>query len=79
MLFLKDSIKSVLEFAPNKLIIYNDPNILICHDWLVIHTIPEAIPGNTDKYWISKLPFFDFEKLPFVVISGKEAYSIINV
>ena len=79
MLFLKNMVKSVHEFAENKLIIYNDPCILICHDWKVIHTIGEAIPGNKEKFWISKMPFFDLETLPFVVISGKEAYSLINV
>ena len=79
MLFLSNTVKSVHEFAQNKLIIYNDPSILICHDWEVIHTIDEVIPGNKDKFWISKMPFFDLQTLPFVVISGKEVFSLINV
>jgi len=54
-------------------------NLLVVHNWQVLHEIIEPNVGNTNKYWLSLLPGFDEQKFPFIICSGWETYNLINI
>ena len=57
-----------------------DPaDMLLIHDWKVVRIIQDQNPGNKDKCWISPIPGFDEETLPFLVCSGSQSFNLINV
>ena len=73
-------VKSVLEFAPDKLLVHVYPrDLLVVHDWTVTRRILDAAPGNITKNWLCPLPTFHEEDFPFVVSSGYETCNLINV
>ena len=53
--------------------------LVILHDWKVIHYISDPSVGNGEKYWHWTLPGFTNTDFPFVLTSGKECYSLVNV
>ena len=54
-------------------------DILIVHDWKIKKIIYKIEPGNFNKHWLRPLPDFDLDKYPFLISSGREFYSLINV
>ena len=56
-----------------------DGNIHLIHDWIIIRTIPESIPGNKKKFHLVPLPHFDEQKFPFIALSGTKTMNLINV
>ena len=82
MLLIGEYIWTIYEFAPNRMIVYSDEDghlLFIIHDFKVIMTIREPMSGNGSKDWIKPLPQFDLDKYPFLIVSGKETFSLINV
>ena len=60
-MLLKDEIASAIcEFELNKMIVaIQVTDILIVHDWHVVHLIPKQSPGNVNKDFMLPLPGFD--------------------
>ena len=80
-LLKNEYIDSVLEYQQEKMLVSlkTPPNILVLHDWEVVHEIVGDDLNNTSISWLAPLPGFDIETFPFVVCSGKKTFSLINV
>ena len=71
---------SALEYARKKIIVSLDPtDLLIIENWQPMKIIFRMQPTNTSKYFIAPFPNFDMKEFPFLVCSGSEHYSLINV
>jgi len=72
MLLKNEYVRSICEFAHQKLIIFSDESglLLIIHDWKVIHEIFDSDAGNTVKDWQAPFPGFHEDSFSFVVTSG---------
>ena len=81
MILNNENIYAVYEFAKDKLIAYSNKSndLLVMHDWEVIHVISDSKIRNTIKHWVRPLPGFNADKLPLMLCSGNESYSLINV
>ena len=81
MLLKNEYVRSICEFAQQKLLVYSDDCkcFLIIHDWKVVHEIADSEAGNTSKVWQSPMPGFNVDYFPFLVSSGLEFYSLVNV
>ena len=81
MILHNENIYAVYEFAKDKLIAYSNKSndLLVMHEWEVIHVISDSKIRNTIKHWIRPLQGFNAEKLPLMLCSGNESYSLINV
>ena len=53
--------------------------LLVFYDWQIVHKIADNEAGNIEKNWLSPIPGFSVSYFPFVVSSGNEYYSLINV
>ena len=70
----------MLEFSANKIAIHLAPtDILIAHDWKVVHLIRDTNQFNIDKHWIALLPDFNENTFPFIVFSGNGSFNLVNV
>ena len=80
-LFIKnEDVSSIFEYSPNKMILLVYPkDLLLTVDWQVVKRITEQSPGNTQKFWMCKMPGFDEKEFPFIVVSGLETFNLINV
>ena len=83
-LLLKDEkVENVYEYEPDKLVISLYPDgILITDKWRQVNVIKNNRPGNINNHWVLPFPFNnsdDGEKLPFLVMSGRESFSLINL
>ena len=78
---LKDEhVHSVLEFAPNFMIIHVAPtDLLIAKDWRVIGVIKETESENFSKYMLLPFPSFEAEEFPFILCAGRTSLNIVNV
>ena len=76
-----EHVYAVHEFAKDKLIVYSNRSndLLVMHEWEVIHVISDTKIRNTIKHWIRPLPGFCADRLPLMLCSGNESYSLINV
>ena len=80
MLLKKTIVKGMLEFAPNKLLVHIYPkDMLVIHNWDVVHNIVESNPGNNTKNWFFTMPQFNIETFPFVITTGIETSTLVNV
>ena len=80
MYFVHEVIKGILEFAQDKLLVHVYPlDLVVFNDWKAIHRITDISPGNITKNSLLPLPNFHPEEFPFVVSSGYETCSLINV
>ena len=41
--------------------------------------IDEVSSGNGSKDWAQPLPYFDLEKFPFMMVTGKSNFSLLNI
>ena len=53
--------------------------MLVIDDWKITAVIHDSNTINSEKYWISKLPDFDIEEFPFLIVSGRESFNLINI
>ena len=74
-------VQTCYEFAPKKLLMYAEVRfkLLVVEDWKITHEIEDLNVGNGEKYWHCALPGFNMRYFPFVLTSGKEWYSLVNV
>ena len=64
----------------NKIIITIYPTgILILDEWLTTIKIEDASNNNIQQFWITPMPGFDESTFPFLVCSGYETLSLINI
>ena len=59
-----DDVNSLLDLGDDKLLLDN----LIIADWQVVSVIPK--PGNLRMRNAFKVPFFDYEKFPYVIFGN---------
>ena len=80
-MFIKnEGVETIFEYFPDKLILHVNPkDLLLTVDWQVVKRITEQSPGNGQKYWMCKMPGFDEKEFPFIVVSGRESFNLINV
>ena len=65
---------------PDQLLVHVAPvDLLVIRDWQAVKRITCYSPMNKDKYCLEPLPGFDIEEFPFIVSSGRESISLINV
>ena len=53
--------------------------MLIMKNWQVIHEIVDPNAGNVQKSFMMPFPDFDAENFPFMLCSGQEAYTILDI
>ena len=80
-MLLKDEVaNSICEFDVNQMIVaIYLVDLLIIHNWCVVRRIREEHPGNIQKDFIAQLPGFDAHRFPFLLCSGYDYFSLINV
>ena len=54
-------------------------DLIVVQNWKVTNYIADPVSGNRNKKWLSTLPCFDNEKLPFIVSSGGVSYNLVNI
>ena len=86
MLLKGEQIENIYEYSPNQLVISLYPaEILITKDWQYAHVIMNYDHGNIQNHWVLPVPFQysegvqKGEPLPFIVVSGRESFSLINM
>ena len=80
MLLKKEQVTAIYEFAVNRLIMSIAPrDLLITHNWQVAHIIQDPRAENIGKKWICPLPTFDKDLFPFIVTSGRNEFSLVNL
>ena len=75
-----EGVQAVHEYAVGKMIVsivFTD--LLLVHNWNPYRYISRVEPGNCQKFFFEPLPNFDEEKFPFLLCSGYESYTLINV
>ena len=71
ILLKREYVDSLLEYAPNHLIVTIKPkDLLIVVNWKVTHLIVDFELENIDKFMLKSMPGFDLETFPFIVCSG---------
>ena len=76
----KEAVNGLLEYAYNKVLISIEPtDILVTENWQPIRVLFRMQRTNSEKYFMRQFPQFDVREFPFVLCSGKDNYSIINV
>ena len=80
MLLKNEVASSICEFDVNKKIVaIYLVDLLIIHNWRVVRRLKEDLPGNIQKDYIAPLPGFDAQRFPFLLCSGYDYFSLINV
>ena len=54
-------------------------DLLIVHDWNPVKLIMRNSEGNINKFCFTPLPDFHIKTFPFIICSGFEHISLINV
>ena len=76
----KEVVSAVLEFAPDKMLLFIVPtDLLITHKWKVVSRIEDPNVNNIQKYWFCELPNFNAETFPFVLVTGWESFNLVNI
>ena len=79
-LFRNEQVRSIFEYAPNNLIAHISPtDLVILVNWQVMQLIQDPQSGNHNKVWFQSLPGFDSVLFPFLVVSGRESFNLINL
>ena len=80
MLISDELIYEVLEYARNKMVASVSPtDLLVIHDWSIVHRIVDPQPGNVQKYELLRFPNFDLATFPFILCRGHESINLVNV
>ena len=70
----------MFEYAPNQMVAHVSPtDLLVIIDWEVTAYIHDQQTGNHYKTWFAPLPDFDVDTFPFLVVSGRESFNLINL
>ena len=79
--YIKDEqVRSIYEFAPGKLIVHVSPcDLLLIENWKLYRYISDDHKGNHYKTWFVPLPNFNPETFPFIVVSGRESFNLVNL
>ena len=72
-------VATLIEFASNKLLLSIESELLVVEKWEPLRQIPSLVKGNMGKEYILPHPDFDQVKLPFLVCSGFDFITLINV
>lgn len=73
-------VQSLVEFDKNRLVVSLHPKtILLIDNWQLVGNIIDPDPANWDKCWLAPLPDFNFYTFPFVILSGRISYNLLNV
>ena len=54
-------------------------DLLLLDNWQVTGYITDSQKGNLYKTWIAPLPDFDLDTFPFLVVSGRESFNLVNL
>ena len=83
MILKQEMIENVYEYDTNKLVVSLYPDdILITNNWRKVQVIKNNYPGNIQNHWVLPMPFLHSEtgeRLPYLVISGRESFSLLNL
>ena len=80
MLIKDEKVEAIFEYSHDKLIMSLYPtDIIIAHNFKVVKIIYKIQPGNFNKHWIVPLPGFDEVEFPFLLCSGRQNFTLINV
>ena len=81
MHFENEYLDACTEYAPDRFAIWSSGNhtLLLVHNWEVVYALKDERSGNLTKQWAAPLPRFDIDTLPFLMVSGVECYSLVNV
>ena len=81
MHFENEYLDALTEYAPDRFAIWSSGNcvMLLVNNWHVVYALEDERSGNLSKTWVAPLPRFDLDTLPFVMCSGQECYSLVNV
>ena len=80
MLFKNEYFHSACEFDINCFLIsVSNGSLLIVKNWEVTVSLDDSEPGNNEKYWLKPLPFFDSEKFPLLITSGRLSFNLVNI
>ena len=70
----------MIEYARNKIVVSLHPtDLLMIENWKPVKVIFRMMPNNHSKCYLAPFPNFDMKDFPFLVCSGSESYSLINV
>ena len=79
MLMWYENVEAILEYSPEKMIMTLRPSIfLFVDEWVAIKHLKQE-ERNFDQWSLKKLPGFNEDDFPYVVSSGKNYFSLINV
>ena len=80
ILLNNEYVSSICEYAQDSLLVFCNPvDCLVVVDWNPVRRIVETEPGNVDKNWQQVIPSFDQDESPFIITSGRQKYSVLNV
>ena len=80
MKFRHQRLRFALEYKCNKILLTLDPTeILITENWQFLRRISNGSENNMSQNYLHRHPQFDIVKFPFIVVSGLEHYSLVNV
>ena len=80
MRFATQKLTFALEYKSNKILLTVDPTgILITENWQLLRRISNGSENNMSQNYLHRHPEFDIVKFPFVVVSGLEHFSLVNV
>ena len=80
MLIKDEKVEAIFEYSPDKLVMSVYPtDIIIVHNFKVVKIIYKIELGNFNKHWIAPLPGFDEISFPFLLCSGRQNFTLINV
>ena len=54
-------------------------DLLLIVDWRLYSYISDEHKGNHYKTWFAPLPDFNVETFPFIVVSGRESFNLVNL
>ena len=80
LVFRKQRLRTALEYKSNKILFTLDPTeIIITENWQQLRRISNGSENNMDQNYIRRHPNFNIVKFPFLIVSGLEHYSLVNV
>ena len=80
MLLKNEVVNSIFEYDSNQMIVsLAMTDLLIVKDWNPIKLILRNSAANINKFCFMALPDFNTKTYPFVICSGFEQISLINV
>ena len=79
MIFEREIVKGVLEYAEDEMLVTVDPDVLIVKNWDMVMRIVDPDEDNTNKFQICPMEGFHPDSFPFVALSGKNHLMILNL